>query len=114
QCREETLPVLVEQTEHPLRDFGWQRTIRLVRLHAPVHLGVVEIDALMDKGLAHDVVGRIVEVLGDEGGGVNRGEARISTLDDMALNQLHRLPPSPFASSSRTRTAVLRLALRWP
>jgi len=42
--REEILLPLTEQAEHPLRHLGGQDLVRVLVLHAPVHLVGVEID----------------------------------------------------------------------
>jgi hypothetical protein len=60
-------------------------------LHAAVHLMVVEIGALVDEGLTHQVIGPIVEVLRSESCRINGSEARVSAVDDMPFNQSHRL-----------------------
>src|SRR5258708_35255041 len=111
QRREEALPVLVEQAQHPLGNFGRQRLVGLVVLRAPMHFVVVEIDARVDERLAHDIVSGIVEVLGGEGCRIDGRKAWIGLLDNMTLNQLHRpLPPSP---SPPTRVRSPRFCA-WP
>ncbi len=103
-------------------------TVSFVQAPLPVVVG--EIDTRVDERLAHDLVRGVVAVLGVAGGRIDGRQAWIGLLDNMTLNQLHRpLSPSPspqahvrsprsrsrsrsFASSSRTITAVLRLARR--
>jgi hypothetical protein len=48
---------------------------------------IVEIDTITDEGLSHNVIRRIVEILGGEGSGSNSGEAMVSRLDDAAFDQ---------------------------
>ena len=105
-------------------------TVSFVQAPLPVVVG--EIDTRVDERLAHDLVRGVVAVLGGAGGRIDGRQAWIGLLDNMTLNQVQRplplplppslsLPPSPapapapsrsFASSSRTITAVLRLARR--
>src|SRR5262249_4351649 len=106
--------------------FGGEGLVRLVVLHAAMHLVVVEIPVLVDEGLPHDVVGRVVEVLGSEGRPVNHQKARVSPLDDMALNQLHQPPPALLslltpaqclpscAWLAAVRRVARRTSTRWP
>ncbi len=72
-----------------LTDLRWQRLVRFVGLHTPVHLVVVEVLALMNKGLPYLVQRRIVQVLGLERRFVNHAVAWVMPVDDMLLNQLH-------------------------
>src|SRR5262245_42234688 len=65
-------------------------------------LDIVQVDSLMDVGLAHDIIGGVVEVLGGEGGLIYRGEARVRLADDMLLGELHA---SPLALLLATRAA---------
>src|SRR5579883_93330 len=95
----EGLPVLIQRPENLLRDFGWQGFVGVVRLHAPMHLMIVEIDALFDEGLPYLIVGRIVQVLGSKSRLIYRLIAGIAFADHMLFNQLHvARPPIPAQS----------------
>src|SRR5262249_35139968 len=76
-----------------------------------IYLMVVERDTFKDEGLAYDIIGGVVEVLGSEGGCSNDGKTGIGALDEVAFNQLHRpLPsPSPFPSPSPPPSLPARL-----
>src|SRR5260370_24609496 len=50
---EEALPGLIELVQHFLCHLRRQCFVRFMRLHALVHLGVVEVLALMNKGLSY-------------------------------------------------------------
>ena len=63
-----------------------------MRLHAFVDFVVGEIFAFVDEGLSVLVVGRIVEVLRLEGGGIDAGKTGIIALDDVLFCQLHNAP----------------------
>jgi hypothetical protein len=54
----------------------------------------------VDEGLSGDVKRSIVEVLGGEGGGVDRRKARVVTVDAMLLNELRPQPPPVLAPPS--------------
>src|SRR5579885_548145 len=96
---EKGLPVLIQRPENLLRDFGWQGFVGVVRLHAPMHLMIVEIDALFDEGLPYLIVGRIVQVLGSKSRLIYRLIAGIAFADHMLFNQLHvARPPIPAQS----------------
>jgi len=40
----------------------------------------------VNKGLSHDIVGGVIEVLGGESGAINGSKARVGALDDVTLN----------------------------
>jgi hypothetical protein len=63
---------------------------------------------LLDEGLAHEVVGRVVEVLGRERGAVDCLKLRVARANDVLLNQLHceALLPGVDASLSDYSTSV--------
>src|SRR5579885_1622002 len=60
-----------------------------MRLHALVHLAIVEIDALMDEGLPYLIERRIVEVLRLESGSINHRKTGVIAPDDVLFCQLH-------------------------
>src|SRR5262249_7828152 len=93
---EEALPVAVKHPEDVLRDVGRQRLVGFLILPPLVHLRVREGDRLEEDGVPQLIMGHSVAVLGGEGGGGDRGEARVSALDDRRLNEWHPalLPPS--------------------
>src|SRR5579885_3450736 len=106
---EKGLPVLIQRPENLLRDFGWQGFVGVVRLHAPMHLMIVEIDALFDEGLPYLIVGRIVQVLGSK-------SRLIYRLIGHRLCGSHAVQPVACCSASNSCTifSVLRLARRRP
>src|SRR6266566_677361 len=63
-----------------------------------IDIGIAQILALMNEGLAHVVVRQIVEILRGKGSLIDGLIAAIGALDDMLLNELH--PRSPILPQS--------------
>src|SRR5579885_1606657 len=118
---EKALPVLIQRPENLLRDFARQGFVGVVRLHAPMHLMVVEIDALFDEGLSYLIVGSIIQVLGGKSRLIYNLIASVTLADNVLLNQLHVARPPIAGQSSRFclshglgRTCGRRMSTRWP
>src|SRR5579875_120080 len=98
-CPKEGLPVLIQRSQHLLRDFAWQGLIGGMSLHQLMHLVVVQIDTLFDEGLPYLVVGSIVQVFRGKSRLIYGIIAGVSFADHVLFNQLHREPPIPVQSS---------------
>src|SRR5258708_11560182 len=85
-CLKERFPILIEEQQDLLTDLRWQRLVRFMRLHAAVHLVVVEVFALMIEGLPYLVQSGVVQVLGLECCFVNHAIAWVMPVDAMLLN----------------------------
>lgn len=79
---EEGYPVFVQLDENGVTDFGWQGSVGFMRLYQMKHFHIVEIDSLEDEGLAHQVIGGIVEILGGKGGLIDLFKPRITSIND--------------------------------
>src|SRR3989440_9021066 len=82
----EAFPISIKQHQNLLTDLCWEGFLSFMRLHAPLHLIVVEVLPLVNEGLPVLVVGSIVEVLGLECGFVNHAVARVILADAMLLD----------------------------
>jgi hypothetical protein len=71
-------------------------------LAAMEDLSVAQGDALMDEGLAHEVVGGVVAILGGDGRLIDCGNAKVGFADDMPLDELHSLSPRLFLRHQRS------------
>jgi hypothetical protein len=90
---EKGCPILVQEHQHLLTDLRRQCFVGFMRLHALVHLAVVEVLALMNKGLPHLVQRRIVQVFRLESRFINHAVAWVTFPDAMLFNELHGVSP---------------------
>src|SRR5690349_1441085 len=88
-------PVLMEQDQDGIGNFGRQRLITVQVLEAMEDFRVGQVPAIMDEGLAYLVVRLIIQVFGGKGGGIDKCILRMVLCDPVALNELHLEPPLP-------------------
>src|SRR5258706_10821151 len=85
-CLKERCPILIEKHQHLLTDLRWKCLVRVTRLHAAVHLVVVEVFPFMNEGLSYLVQRSVIQVLGLEGCFVNHAVAWVMPVDTMLLH----------------------------
>src|SRR5258708_21192918 len=93
----EGTPVLVELAQDVIRNLARQGRIGVRMLDEMEECSVTQIAALKDEGLPYQIIRRVVEVLGSNGGGVNHGKAAVAASHYGPVNQLHRRPPPPLS-----------------
>src|SRR5690349_436736 len=79
-----------------------------MRLHALLYLVVGEVDTLMDERLPVLIVCCVVQVFRLESSRIDHAVARVISIDDVLLNQLHTTPSSERIGSCtlRSRSSV--------
>jgi len=85
----EAEPGFVQLDEHLIADFPWKGLIGFMGLDLVKDLNVIQVDAVMNEGLAHEVIRCIPQILRGKGGLIDGAVARVTALDDMLLHELH-------------------------
>jgi hypothetical protein len=78
--------------QHLIADLAWQRLIGSVAFDPVTDRRVVQVHALVDEGLAHEVVGGVPEVFRGKGRRIDWAVALIGARDHVLLHQLHARP----------------------
>ena len=72
--------------ENGITHLGGKGLVGFMILHQVKDFDVIEVDVLKDEGLAHGVIGSIVEVFRSKSGSVDLRITRISLRDDGLLH----------------------------
>src|SRR5262249_30895619 len=88
-------PVLMEQDQDGIGDFGGQSLVAVHMLDAMEDCRVGKVFVFVNEGLTNLIVRLIIQIFGGKCGGIDARKVRMVLADPVALNQLHREPPMP-------------------